>query len=565
MAGPVDPSTEERLPSIPGMVVLRRLGRGGMGDVLLARRHGALGFEKLVAVKAIRSDRADSDDLRSMFYDEAQLVARLDHPAIAQVHDFGEAAGILYLTMEYVAGLPLDDVMLRRGQPLPARVAVQIAMEVCRGLHVAHDLAGADGQPLGVVHRDINPYNLMLTFEGRIKILDFGIALMRDRVAPVTEAGFVKGKPSYMAPEQVRGEKLDRLADVFATGLVLYELATNVQPFKRESLVATLYAVETQAVPAPSTEVPGLPASFDAVVMRSLDKDPDGRFADARSMAVALEQLAAELPGPSLATFAETELAELRRLHSRQMRELLAIPGDPTPAPSASVPIPPSSARAATEASPAALPAAPMATAPDVAARAPGANGLEASTGVDVALGRRQKRTVLWAIGVIAVALLWATVAWVQLGTPETAPPVARSEPLPVAAPAPRAAPEPTAVPSEVRPPSKPPRRTPKRAARKKRRKSAPAPKVSPPPPPAEPPAPPPPPPRYGFLTVGAQPYAIVRLDGKQIGVTPIMRRKVLVGRHELELVHPDTHERRLLRTVEIDEGEHERVTATPR
>ena len=201
--------------------ILARLSTGGMGEVLLGRRHGALGFEKLCAVKTIRGDLTSRADFRAMFLDEARLVARLDHPSIAQVYDFGEEGSTLYLAMEYVPGVPLSQLLKAGRAPFPPSIAARMIADVLRGLHYAHEVTDVSGQPLGVVHRDVSPQNIILTFEGRMKILDFGIAITKDREAPDTAVGVLKGKPSYMAPEHLRGGAVDRRADVFSASVVI--------------------------------------------------------------------------------------------------------------------------------------------------------------------------------------------------------------------------------------------------------------------------------------------------------------------------------------------------------
>ncbi len=193
--------------------ILHALKSGGMGDVLLARRRGVAGFEQLCAIKTVRAELAATEVARAMFLDEARLLARLTHPGIAQIIDFGEAGGTAYMVMEYVPGMSFRTLGERR--PPPA-VLCQAMAAACRGLHAAHELRDlVSGQLLGVVHRDISPDNLMLGYDARVKVLDFGIALVRGRQAPVTEFGTLKGKPPYMSPEQIKNQPIDRRSDVF--------------------------------------------------------------------------------------------------------------------------------------------------------------------------------------------------------------------------------------------------------------------------------------------------------------------------------------------------------------
>jgi len=283
-----------------------------MGEVLLGRKRGAGGFERLAAIKTIRSDLRDLAQLRAMFQDEARLLSRLTHPAVAQVYDFGEADGTLFLVMEYVAGVnfrELQDLAIAPG------VICRAMARACRGLHAAHELTDEDGAPLGVVHRDVSPDNLMLTFDGEIKVLDFGIALMRGRQAPVTDFGTVKGKPPYLSPEQVRGEAIDRRSDIFSAAVVLWELLCKEILFGGDSIYAIGRDVLAKEIPRPSQHVGALPPGLDEVVMQALARDPEERFQTALAFAEALDSVAARAGAESLAAFAARELEVARDQH----------------------------------------------------------------------------------------------------------------------------------------------------------------------------------------------------------------------------------------------------------
>lgn len=305
-----------------GYEVLYQLKAGGMGEVLLARRRGPSGFERLAAIKTIRPELRGEEQLRRMFLDEAQLLARLSHPAIAQIYDFGEDGGTLFLAMEYVAGIAFRELCERS---LPAVVSAQAMAEVCRGLNAAHQLTDLAGQSLGVVHRDVSPDNLMLTFDGQVKVLDFGIALTRGRKAPVTEFGTVKGKPPYLSPEQVKNQAVDRRTDVFAASAVLHEMLTGRQVFDGDSVYAVAQAIIGSEV-APPSVVMGepLPAGLDAAVMRGLSRDPDRRWPDAAALARALDEVVAAAGGETLAEYAARELAGERESHRAWLAEILA-------------------------------------------------------------------------------------------------------------------------------------------------------------------------------------------------------------------------------------------------
>ena len=291
--------------------ILHELSKGGMGSVLLGRRRGPGSFEQLVAIKTIRSEYASAEAVRAMFLDEAAILARLNHPAVATVHDFGEEAGTLYMTMEYVAGVSLRGMV---GQ-MPPGVAARAIAEACRGLHAAHELRDLSGQLLGLVHRDISPDNIMLGFDGHVKVIDFGIALVKNRQAPVTEFGTVKGKPPYMSPEQVKNESMDRRSDVFSLGVVLHELLTGQPLFDGDSIYAIARAVEHQVIVPPSHICGELPYGLDSAVMNALDRDPARRTPSAAAFAEELEQVINIAGDETLESWADRELAEPRDTH----------------------------------------------------------------------------------------------------------------------------------------------------------------------------------------------------------------------------------------------------------
>ena len=299
-----------------------------MGEVLLARRIGAGGFEKLVALKTIRGDLAEHEGMRRMFLDEAKLLARLDHPAIAQVYELREREGALQLVMEYVPGLALGTLLKRKKGPVPPGVAALMAAEAARGLHAAHELADLDGRALGVIHRDISPQNLILTFDGRIKVLDFGVAFVRDREATTTEAGVVKGKLAYLSPEQIQGKKIDRRADLYALSVVLHELLTGRRLFGRGESIAD--AVKRGRIAKPSSTNKEVPAELDVLVMKGLARDPNDRYADAKEMALALEGCARGIGAETLEAYAQRELATERELHRTFLQRVVSQPDAPT-------------------------------------------------------------------------------------------------------------------------------------------------------------------------------------------------------------------------------------------
>ena len=289
--------------------ILYELKSGGMGAVLLGRRRGPGTFEQLVAIKTIRPEYATLPQVRAMFLDEAAILARLNHGAIATVHDFGDEGGTLYMVMEYVAGIPFRELADLRPPP---GVAARAIAEACRGVHAAHELRDLGGNLLGVVHRDISPDNLMLGFDGHVKVIDFGIALVKNRQSPVTEFGTVKGKPPYMSPEQVMNEPLDRRSDVFSLALCLHELLTSRPVFDGDSIYAVAQAVVHQDIPPPSALAGVMPIGLDAAVMNALDRDLERRTPTAAEFAEQLESAIAMSGQETLESWAARELAAHR-------------------------------------------------------------------------------------------------------------------------------------------------------------------------------------------------------------------------------------------------------------
>ncbi|MGE0549826.1 MAG: protein kinase [Kofleriaceae bacterium] len=309
--------------------LLHELKSGGMGSIWLGRRRGPGAFEQLVAIKTIRSEYAGAAAVRAMFLDEAAILARINHPGIATVHDFGEEAGTLYMVMEYVAGISFRALV---DSELSPGVAARAIVEAARGLHAAHEVCDSAGNVMGVVHRDISPDNLMLGFDGHVKVIDFGIALVKNRQAPVTEFGTVKGKPPYMSPEQVKNEPMDRRSDVFSLAVVLHEMLTRQPLFDGDSIYAVARAVEHQPIPLPS-QVRGepLPIGLDAAVMNALDRDVARRTPSAAALAEELERVVATAGDETLEAWAERELEQPRNAHRSWLAGVVAGRDAPRP------------------------------------------------------------------------------------------------------------------------------------------------------------------------------------------------------------------------------------------
>jgi serine/threonine protein kinase len=277
--------------------IVRPLARGGMAEVFLARTRAAEGFEKLVCVKRIRPELALDPQYVEMFLDEARLGAMLHHPNLVQVFDFGvDEDGPMY-AMEWLHGEDL--VAIQRaaraaGRPLSLAHAVGIVIGVCAGLHHAHELRDGDGRPLGIVHRDVSPHNVLVTYDGGVKVVDFGIAKARGARRAETQHGTLKGKVQYMSPEQCHGAGLDRRSDVFAIGILLWELTVGRGLYRGASDFAILKAITERDATRPSAIVPDYPAALEAIVMRALARDREARWATAEELQLALEEYARE-------------------------------------------------------------------------------------------------------------------------------------------------------------------------------------------------------------------------------------------------------------------------------
>jgi serine/threonine protein kinase len=279
--------------------LIERVAVGGMAEVFRAKLTGVEGFEKVVAVKRILPHLSDHPDFVEMFVHEAKVVAGLSHPNIVQIFDLGRIGASYYIAMEYVEGHDLRTTTNRareRGLRLPVDLALRIAGQVCAALDYAHRRRDEAGQALEIVHRDVSPPNILLSFEGEVKLADFGIARAATR-APSTGRGVLRGKVLYMSPEQAWGRPLDGRSDVFSLGAVLYELVTGTKALlSAGGDRATVEAVRECAI-APAREInPRLPEAVERLLMKALAREPDERFQDAAQMQRAIEHLLAERP-----------------------------------------------------------------------------------------------------------------------------------------------------------------------------------------------------------------------------------------------------------------------------
>jgi serine/threonine protein kinase len=272
-----------------------KIGTGGMAEVFRAVGEGPEGFERAFVIKRIHPRLSEAPEFVRMFVDEAKISARLIHPNIVQVFEFAYQAGGYYIVMEPVDGIDMGRLLRRLEQrrevPPPAFVA-EVGRQACRGLDFAHTLTSSDGKQLGIVHRDVTPPNIMVAWNGTVKIVDFGIARAVQEIRTnMTEAGMVKGKMSYVAPELLQGETADARADVFSLGVVLHGLLSGKQLFQGDNDLETLKMVQEMVIPPPSARNPGVKRALDAIVMRALERNPAKRYQSAGEMGDDLETL----------------------------------------------------------------------------------------------------------------------------------------------------------------------------------------------------------------------------------------------------------------------------------
>ncbi len=282
---------------------LRPIASGGMATVYLGRAEGARGFERQVAIKAMHPHLAEDPEFVTMFLDEARMAANIRHPNVVPTLDVAEENGQLFLIMEYVEGLSLHALkraLKKQRGAVPLPIAIRIVLDMLAGLHAAHELTAADGAPMKLVHRDVSPQNVLVGVDGVSRIMDFGIARAEIRIT-ATQGAQVKGKMAYMAPEQIRAQPIDRRADVYAAGVVAWELITGERLFRADNEGALVQMVLEGATRPPSQITAAVTPEIDAVCMRALALWPAERSATAAEFAEALE-IAAEASHIAIAT-----------------------------------------------------------------------------------------------------------------------------------------------------------------------------------------------------------------------------------------------------------------------
>jgi serine/threonine protein kinase len=281
--------------------LLERVAVGGMAEVFRAKRSGVEGFEKIVAVKRILPHLSDNKEFVDMFIDEAKMVAGLTHPNIVQISDLGKIDKSYYIAMEYVHGKDLRTILRHareRGLRLPLDLSVLVVSRVCAALEYAHRARDDQGRAMRIVHRDISPQNILISFEGDVKLTDFGIAKAATK-ATVSDAGALRGKLLYMSPEQAWGKPMDRRSDVFSLGIVFYEMVTDQKPFLGASEMSILETVRECRISPPSSFNPRIPEKIEKVILKALERDPDERYQDAAEMSRDLERVLRERQPPT--------------------------------------------------------------------------------------------------------------------------------------------------------------------------------------------------------------------------------------------------------------------------
>jgi serine/threonine protein kinase len=272
-------------------VLLDRVSVGGMAEVYRAKSFGVAGFEKIIAIKRILPAMVEESEFIDMFIDEAKIAGQLSHSNISSIYELGRVGNAHYIALEYIWGKDLLQIInrfRRMRKHMPPPMVAWIGAKICEGLDYAHRKLDARGNPLHIVHRDMSPQNVLVSYEGNVKIIDFGIAKAASRTT-TTRAGVLKGKFGYMSPEQVRSSSIDARSDLFAVGTCMHEMATGERLFLGDSDIATLERVRHARALPPSHQVPGFPAALEAIIMRALKADLKDRWQSAREMQEALQ------------------------------------------------------------------------------------------------------------------------------------------------------------------------------------------------------------------------------------------------------------------------------------
>jgi serine/threonine protein kinase len=517
--------------------LLKKVGTGGMAELFLARQTGIEGFEKLIVIKRILphlTDSRHSSRFVQMLLDEARLAAQLSHPNIIQIYDLGRVGDQYYIAMEYVNGVDLSQILKRemeRDGHVPVEHVVKIATYVCEALSYAHKRTDNRGKPMRVVHRDVSPHNVLIAFDGGIKLTDFGIAKASSQMLK-TQVGTIKGKWAYMSPEQCTGREVDHRSDIFSVGVLIYQMTTRMLPFAGKTEKSFMQSILNDPPAPPSAHRKGYPPGLEAILGRALARDPDRRYPDALQLQVALEGFLMEQKAVSNSTLISgyvrelfSDLVEIQARASPDGRTATvegildaldvsssiryAVP--PLPAGPAKEP-----ALSAEDAEEPTAPTRRIKRKPDgtyvlvTPSQVISRPWIRVKTAVK-SLGSRARRL---ALGGIVLGLVLALIAIFAGRSPERTG--AQGQYLPVmlivdawkqaAARADRPEPEPER-----------PERLPKKPPRKKAVQPA----------------------GKGTLTVNSRPWSEVWVDGRKLGLTPLAYKELPAGRHRLVLHNP--------------------------
>ncbi len=440
--------------------LIAELAAGGMATVYLARNTGVAGFQRLVAIKRLHPHLAREPEFIEMFLDEARLAARIHHPNVVPIQEVGESDRGYYLVMDYVEGDTFARLLARSAQsrqPIPFAVTVRVLLDTLAGLHAAHEMTDDMGQPLDLVHRDVSPQNILVGVDGIARITDFGVARAASRLS-TTRSGQLKGKLAYMAPEQARGGRIDRRADVFSCGIVLWEALALKRLFKGDGEAETLNRVLYEPIPPPSSVRPEIPAALDEVCMKALERELDGRYPTALALADALEKAAQanaamgsvrdvascleQVVGSDLSQQREAVRAWLNRSEPSKPSRPGAFSGA-TPAPPFSRPAYVDSTKTRVEG---ATKSEPSAAADKVSSVSSAVLQVTSPTGPAEAAGARPRSRGKWLAAIAVVAVVAGAFGFgVSRLASKTAPSVAAPPVAPTSpAPSPSAAPPPT-------------------------------------------------------------------------------------------------------------------------
>ncbi len=315
--------------------LLTRIAKGGMAQIHLARQRGIEGFERLVVLKLIHPHLSDEERFVEMFLDEARIAARLNHPNVVQIYDFGKDGDEYFIAMEYLEGESLGIIVkagLESETPMDQHIAAGIIAQVCDGLDYAHKFVDLDGRFLGIVHRDVSPQNIIVLYSGMVKLVDFGIAKAASKIHK-TRSGTLKGKLTYMSPEQCKALSVDPRTDVFSLGAVFWEMLTLRRLFKRESEAAMIDAIVNEPIPNPKDIRHSLMTEYADIAMTALQRDPAKRFQSAGAMATAiravLHQSNQEAGTPQIGNYIRSVLGGRQKAKQEILRELVKSGGNP--------------------------------------------------------------------------------------------------------------------------------------------------------------------------------------------------------------------------------------------